>query len=71
MRIGIIGAGHLGKALIAGLVRSGQDPEQIILNARSAETMDAVKQTYPGISVTADKKHLAAGSDVIVVVVKA
>ena len=71
MRIGIIGAGHLGKALIAGLVRSGQDPEQIILNTRSAETMDAVKQTYPGISVTADKKHLAAGSDVIVVVVKA
>lgn len=71
MRIGIIGAGHLGKALIAGLVRSGTNQKQIILNARSAETMDAVKQAYPGIIMTADKKQLAAGSDVIVVVVKA
>lgn len=71
MRIGIIGAGHLGKALIAGLVRSGMNQKQIILNARSAETMDAVKQAYPGIIVTADKKHLAAGADVIVIAVRA
>ena len=71
MRIGIIGAGHLGKALIAGLVRSGMNQKQIILNARSAETMDAVKQAYPGIIVTADKKQLAAGADVIVIVVRA
>ena len=44
MKIGIIGAGHLGKALAAGLVKSGIRQEQIILNARSKETLEAQKQ---------------------------
>lgn len=71
MNIGIIGTGHLGKALIAGLVRSGTEPDRIILNARTAETTDALKRAYPGIRATADKRELADGSDVIVLVVKA
>ena len=71
MNIGIIGAGHLGKALIAGLIKSGMEPEQIILNARSAETLSAVKGVYPGIRTAPDKKDLAAQADIIVVVVKA
>ena len=71
MNIGIIGAGHLGKALIAGLIKSGMEPEQIILNARSAETLSAVKGVYPGIRTAPDKKDLAAQADIIVVIVKA
>lgn len=71
MKIGIIGAGHLGKAFIAGLIRSGMEPQQIILNVRSAETANAVRRVYPGIHVTEDKKELAAEADMIVVVVKA
>ena len=70
MNIGIIGAGHLGKALIAGLVKSGMEQAGIMLNARTAETMAAVKQVYPCIKTTADKKELVAGSDVIVLVVR-
>ena len=70
MNIGIIGAGHLGKALIAGLVKSGMEQSGIILNARTAETMNAVKQIYPCIKTTADKKELVAGSDVVVLVVR-
>ena len=71
MNIGIIGTGHLGKALIAGLVRSGVEQNRIILNARTAETMDAIKRIYPCINVTADKKELVTASDIIVIVVKA
>ena len=71
MNIGIIGAGHLGKALVAGLVQSGTKQEQIILNARSTETLDAQKRIYPGIRTTADKKELAEQADVIVLVVRA
>ena len=71
MNIGIIGSGHLGKALMAGLIRSGVAQEQIILNARTIETMEAVKRVYPGISVTAGKKELVAESDIIVIVVRA
>ena len=70
MNIGIIGTGHLGKAFITGLVKSGVAQDRIILNARTAETMDAVKRVWPSIHVTADKKELVAGSDVIVIVVK-
>ena len=71
MNIGVIGIGHLGKAFIAGLVRIGMNQEQIILNARSPETMEAIKRVYPCISITADKKKLAAESDMIVIIVKA
>ena len=70
MNIGIIGTGHLGKAFITGLVKSGVAQDRIILNARTEETMDAVKRVWPSIHVTADKKELVAGSDVIVIVVK-
>ncbi len=71
MKIGIIGAGHLGKALIAGLTQSGMKQEQITLNARSKETLEAQKQKYPGMEITTDKKELAAKADIIVLVVKA
>ena len=70
MNIGIIGTGHLGKAFIAGLVKSGVAQDRIVLNARTTEIMDAVKRVWPSIHVTADKKELVAGSDVIVIVVK-
>ena len=70
MKIGIIGVGHLGKAFIAGLVRSGVAQDRIILNARTMETLEAVKHIYPRIIVTTDKKELAAESDMIVIVVK-
>ena len=70
MNIGIIGAGHLGKALIAGLVKSGMEQAGIMLKARTTETMDAVKRIYPCIKTTADKKELVAGSDVVVLVVR-
>ena len=71
MKIGIIGAGHLGNALVSGLIKSGIGQEQIILNARSKETLDAQKQKYPGIDTTTNKKELAAETDIIVLVVKA
>ena len=70
MNIGIIGTGHLGKALIAGLVRSGVKQNRIILNARTAETMDAIKRIYPCINVTASKQDLVTASDIIVIIVR-
>ena len=70
MNIGIIGTGHLGKALIAGLVRSGVKQNRIILNARTTETMDAIKRIYPCINVTSSKQDLVTESDVIVIVVR-
>ena len=70
MNIGIIGTGHLGKALIAGLVKSGMEQNRIILNARTAETMDAIKRIYPCINVTSSKQDLVTESDVIVIVVR-
>ena len=70
MNIGIIGTGHLGKALIAGLVRSGVKQNRIILNARTAETMDAIKRIYPCINVTTSKQDLVTASDIIVIIVR-
>lgn len=67
MRITFIGGGNMATALIAGLLRQGQPPEQIAVVEHNAETRaqlmaDYRVKTYPGLSaeaVTADALVLA------------
>ena len=70
MNIGLIGAGHLGKAFLSGLLRSGVGESGITVNARTEDTMNAIKAQYTGINVTADKERLVSLSDMVVIAVK-
>ncbi len=70
MNIGIIGFGHLGKALVAGLVKSGVPSEHIVINARSEKTIETAKSMYPNITVVRKKEELVHMVDVIVLVME-
>ncbi|MBE5958376.1 MAG: hypothetical protein E7254_05880 [Lachnospiraceae bacterium] len=70
MNIGIIGLGHLGEALILGLIKSGVDSKQLFVNARTEKTKESIKKKYPDINVISDKKELVAKVDVVNIVVK-
>jgi pyrroline-5-carboxylate reductase len=69
-KIGLIGSGNMGEALISGLIGSGSAPaENIICSDVREETLESIKKTY-GIGTTTNNVEVAASSDVIVYAVK-
>ena len=69
-KIGIIGSGNMGEALISGLVSSGSTPaENIICSDVRKERLEFIKDTY-GIVTTTDNLEVVAASDIIVYSVK-
>ena len=68
MKIGIIGYGHLGKAFVRGLIVTGFNPKDIVINARTQKTRESVLDEFKDISVTDDKEELVNRTDVIVLI---
>jgi len=68
MRIGIIGYGHLGKALVRGLILTGFSQSDIDINARTQKTRDCVRAEFKDIYVTDNKEELVNRTDVIILV---
>jgi pyrroline-5-carboxylate reductase len=69
-KIGIIGSGNMGEALISGLVSSGSIPaESIICSDVREERLEFIKDTY-GIVTTTDNLEVVAASDIIIYSVK-
>jgi len=68
MRIGIIGYGNLGKALVRGLVLTGFSQKDIDINARTQRTRDCVRDEFKDIYVTDSKEELVNRTDVIILV---
>ncbi len=70
LRIGIIGMGHLGKAVLAGLLKSGVAPERLTVSARTNKTVKVIWDEYPGVAVTTDNKELVSKTDVVIVALR-
>ena len=68
MRIGIIGYGHLGKALVRGLILTGFSQNDIDINARTQKTRDSVQNEFKDIYVTDNKEELVNRTDVIILI---
>ena len=69
-RIGFIGGGNMGEALIKGLLISGRcGASQIGVSDISQERLDHLHKTYQ-VSTVVSNPELAAGSDLIVLAVK-
>lgn len=68
--IGILGAGNMGEALIAGLVKACiVEPRQVLASRRSEVALAYLADAY-GIRTTTDNKALVAQSDFVVLAVK-
>lgn len=68
--IAIVGAGRLGEALLAGLLRSGWvETDQVVCTARRDVRCEELASTY-GVRTTTDNVEAVRGSDVVVIAVK-
>jgi len=69
-KIGFIGTGNMGEALISGLIVSGSaDPENIICSDIKEDKLQAIREKY-GVRITASNLEVVALSDIIVYAVK-
>src|SRR5262245_48752754 len=69
-RIGLIGCGNMGRALIDGLIAAGALPaKDIVASAVDRKRLDAFARTH-GIEATTDNLELVSKVDVIILAVK-
>ena len=67
-RIGIIGVGNMGEAIVRGLQKKGFS-EGIAASDVRPDRRDSIKKTY-GLEVFSDSKQLASQVDIVIVAVK-
>lgn len=69
-RIGLIGAGNMAQAIVAGLVASGVAPsDRIMASDPEPDRLDELARAH-GIETTASNAEVAARADVLVLAVK-
>lgn len=70
MKIGIIGSGNMGTAILGGIVKSGLvAPGEVIVSNRTQPKLDRVRADY-GVNTTLDAKEVVLNSDIVIVAVK-
>ena len=70
MKLGFIGCGNMGKAMIRGIIESGKyDRSDIIASAKTLASREKSKEEF-NIVMTDNNKEVASASDVLFLVVK-
>ncbi|HEX4619287.1 MAG TPA: pyrroline-5-carboxylate reductase [Steroidobacteraceae bacterium] len=65
----VLGGGHMGRALISGLLRSGTRPERVSVGEASEAARLALAREL-GVTATADNARAVEGASVVVLAVK-
>ncbi len=65
--IAIVGAGVMGETLLSGLIRSGHQPDQIVVAERREERATELANRY-GVKVLSNSEAVAAADTVVLVV---
>lgn len=68
-RIGIIGGGNIGEALVSGIVGAGADPTSVIVADPTAARREELGQRY-GVVTSAEGVEAADGVDILFICVK-
>ncbi|NLK23231.1 MAG: pyrroline-5-carboxylate reductase [Clostridiales bacterium] len=69
-KIGFIGCGNMGSAMVGGLIKSGfKNAEDIIVSTHTESSLKKVKEQF-NVEVTLDNKEVAKKSDVIILAIK-
>lgn len=69
-KIAVIGAGHMGQALIGGLLQAKLIPSKnIVASRRNTEALEELRRRW-GIHGSADNTKAASGADIIILAVK-
>lgn len=68
-RIGFIGGGNMGNALVGGLLHHGHNKENIWVTDPNAQTCQQLKEKW-GIHITSNNQDIASLVDILVLAVK-
>jgi len=69
-KIGFIGAGNMGSAMIGGICNSGLvTPSQVLASAHSTATIEKIHNTY-GVRTTLSNAEVASASDILFLAIK-
>ena len=69
-KIGFLGSGNMGEALISGIISSGSAPaENIICSDVREDRLQYIKDTY-GVVTTTDNLEVVSWSDIVIYAVK-
>ncbi|WP_431040533.1 NAD(P)-binding domain-containing protein [Streptomyces sp. P1-3] len=69
-RIGIIGVGEIGRAIVDGLCDGVEEPPEIYLSPRGARTAAELSQRYPNVQVCTDNQDVANRSEIVILAVR-
>ncbi|MFI6588308.1 NAD(P)-binding domain-containing protein [Embleya sp. NPDC050493] len=69
-RIGIIGVGEIGRAIVAGLCDGVDRSPDVFLSPRGARAAAELSSRYEGVRVCADNQEVVDRSDVVIVAVR-
>lgn len=69
-KIGFIGCGNMGGAMMQGILDSGKcTPQEIMISGRTEGSLAAKKESF-GVQVTTDNKEVAVFADILFLTVK-
>lgn len=70
LKLGFIGCGNMGKAMLSGVLESGKcEKADVIASAKTEGTREKIKSEFD-ITVTADNKEVAEFADILFLAVK-
>ncbi|MBB4783955.1 NAD(P)-binding domain-containing protein [Streptomyces rapamycinicus] len=69
-RIGIIGVGEIGRAIVMGLRHGGDELPEVFLSPRGADTAAELSERYEGVRVCADNQAVVDRSEVVIIAVR-
>ncbi|MFD0024792.1 NAD(P)-binding domain-containing protein [Streptomyces sp. NPDC058382] len=69
-RIGIIGVGEIGRAVVTGLCGGGEGAPEVFLSPRGADTAAELSARYRTVRVCADNQEVVDRSELLVIAVR-
>ncbi len=68
--IALIGAGHMGSAIVGGLIAAGHPPTAIYATCKTQEHAEALSQRFSAIMASVNNHHAIAKADAVIFAVK-
>lgn len=69
-RIGIIGVGEIGRAIVTGLCDGGGTPPEVFLSPRGARTAAELAERFGSVRVCTGNQEVVDRSDVVIIAVR-
>ncbi|MFF4779449.1 NAD(P)-binding domain-containing protein [Microtetraspora fusca] len=69
-RIGIIGVGEIGRAIVMGLCHGGGASPEVFLSPRGARTAAELAERYEGVQVCAGNQEVVDRSEMVIIAVR-